>query len=280
MRVATVDGLLTLYYDGSKPLYIKELEHEWIHDRGHVLDANNKIKDVESLNVSDRCKEYIKERLSWQQIIVVNGVEEIPVDTFSWCLELKRVIFANTVIRIQGFAFYHCENLAYIKLSIVLEVIGQSAFSHCNLSCVFTPPTCEQLDWNAFEYNMNLSILHVQQDAQLGICVFAATTIAKSSPLHVDRNGWYDRTSSPDMNEWIKNINNDNQFALHRACSAFQPLKEVIHAIILQKGLKAFHEENSAGITPSRYLKENPYTDLTEKEIIKDYLMMMMGEMV
>lgn len=279
MRVANVDGLLTLYYDGSKPIYIRELEHEWIHDRGHVLDANNKIKDVESLNVSDRCKEYIKERLSWQQIIVVNGVEEIPVDTFSWCLELKRVIFANTVIRIRKYAFYHCENLVYIRLSITVKIIGLSAFSHCNLSCIFIPPTCEKIGGSAFAYNRNLSILHVPQDAELGICVFAGTRIAKSSPLHVhvDRNGWYDRTSSPDMNEWIKNMNNNDKFSLHRACSSFQPLNEVIHEIIQEKGLKAFREENSAGITPSQYLKENPNNTLTEKEIIHEYLMKMMG---
>lgn len=37
-------------------------------------------------------------------------------------------------------------------------------------------------------------------------------------------------------------------------------------------------KKNSAGITPSRYLQENPYTDLSEKEIIHDYLMKMMAE--
>ncbi|GFH43793.1 hypothetical protein CTEN210_00266 [Chaetoceros tenuissimus] len=279
MRVATVDGLVTLFYDGSRELYNMELEHEWFGNRGHVLDADtNKRMEVESLNVSDRCKKYIKERLSWQQIIVVDGVEEIPRETFSWCLEVKRVIFANTVIRIGKFAFCNCENLVYIKWSIFLGVIGQSAFRHCNLSSVFIPPTCEEIDRNAFAYNRNLSILHVPQDAQLGRCVFATTTIAKSSSLHVDRNGWYSYGESNEMNQWLLNMNNDNKFSLHRACSSFQPLKEVLYPIISQKGLKAFREKNTAGITPSKYLKENPYTDLTEKEIIHDYLMKMMGE--
>ena len=44
-------------------------------------------------------------------------------------------------------------------------------------------------------------------------------------------------------------MNNDEAFALHRACASFQPLKEVILAIALEKGLKAFQEENSAGKT-------------------------------
>jgi hypothetical protein len=29
MRVATVDGLVTLFYDGSKELYNRELNNEW-----------------------------------------------------------------------------------------------------------------------------------------------------------------------------------------------------------------------------------------------------------
>ena len=85
--------------------------------------------------------------------------------------------------------------------------------------------------------------------------------------------------ASNEMNHSLKTINNDEKFALHRACSSFQPLKQVINAVILQKGLRAFREENSAGITPSRYIQENPYTDLSEKEIIHDYLMKMMGEL-
>ena len=86
------------------------------------------------------------------------------------------------------------------------------------------------------------------------------------------------RVENDEMNQWLKTMNNDDKFSLHRACSSFQPLKEVIHAIIQEKGLKAFREENSAGISPSRYLQENPYTELNEKEIIREYLMKMMGK--
>ena len=110
--------------------------------------------------------------------------------------------------------------------------------------------------------------MNVPQGTQLG------RNVIKGNKL-LER---YLHNGQEDINSWLKNMNNDENFALHRACASFNPLKEIILAIILQKGLKAFREKNSAGITPSRYLKENPYTDLSEKEIIHDYLMKMMGE--
>lgn len=51
-----------------------------------------------------------------------------------------------------------------------------------------------------------------------------------------------------------------------------------LYSIIEEKGLKAFKVKNRAGITPSQYLHENPYTELKEKEIIHDYVMKMMDE--
>ena len=41
------------------------------------------------------------ERLSWQHVIVINGVTEIPAWTFHRCMNNKRVILADTVIDIQ-----------------------------------------------------------------------------------------------------------------------------------------------------------------------------------
>lgn len=42
-------------------------------------------------------------------------------------------------------------------------------------------------------------------------------------------------------------------------------------------GLKAFNVKNSIGITPSGYLKENPFADATEKEVVEKYIIQMMG---
>ncbi|GFH61894.1 predicted protein [Chaetoceros tenuissimus] len=120
--------------------------------------------------------------------------------------------------------------------------------------------------------------MNVPQDTQLNYYIVLSTALAKASPFEVDRNGWYYYEVNDNMNTWIKNMNDSEEFSLHRACSSFQPLKQVVYNIIQEKGLKAFREKNSVGITPSQYLKENPYTELTEKEIIHDYLMKLMGE--
>ena len=274
MRVATVDGLVTLFYDGSKPLYNEELHFDWWDAHEQHMSED----DWESWDLSVECKKYFRERFSWQQVIVVEGVTEIPDRTFLRCYNVKRVIFADTVIRIEEYAFFRCESLVFDKLSINLEYIGISAFYGCNLSSVFIPPSCREIGHYALGSNKNLSILCVPQDTQLGRGIIKYSALAKSSPFEVQRNGSYEDEVNDDMNTWIKNLNNGEEFSLHRACSSFQPLKQVLSAIIQEKGLKAVKMRNSAGITPSWYLKENPYTEVTEMEIIHNYLMKMMGE--
>ena len=103
MRVATVDGLVTLFYDGSKELWNRELIGERYYTYGY---SNEDEEDIESLDLSEECKRHWRERLSWQQIIVVDGVTEIPERTFHSCWNIRRVIFADTVIRIQRFVLY------------------------------------------------------------------------------------------------------------------------------------------------------------------------------
>lgn len=67
MSVANVDGLVTLFYDGSKELYNEELDDEWSeeYDNRDLNDDN-----WEEWDLSVECKRYIRERLSWQQIII------------------------------------------------------------------------------------------------------------------------------------------------------------------------------------------------------------------
>ncbi|GFH43787.1 hypothetical protein CTEN210_00260 [Chaetoceros tenuissimus] len=272
MRVATVDGLVTLFYDGSEELWNPILEFTFLITGGSInLEHNSEERaaDLEAMNVPDSCKRYYRERQSWQQIIIVEGVTVIPERTFCYCFNIQRVIFANTVIRIEKCAFAICQDLVFIKWSMSLQYIGPLAFEACNLSSVFIPPTCQEICREAFNCCNNLSILHVPRQTALGENVFRYTALVEASPFDAVND---------DTNQWLKNMNNDEAFSLHRACSSFQPLKEVIHTILQEKGLKAFREENSAGITPSRYLQENPYTNLTEKEIIHDYLMKMIGE--
>ena len=272
MRVATVDGLVTLFYDGSKELINRELQSECFR---LYLHRRRDIKNWEELNLSNEVKEYWRERQSWQQVIVVEGVTEIPEWTFSHCFNIQKVIFANTVLRIESNAFFRCYSLVYIKVSIILEFIGDTSFHVCNLSSVFLPPRC-RVEGSAFAGNANLKIVNVPQDVELQECVFAGTKLIADSPFGNEK-GYYDDADEEAVQEWIKNINSHERFSLHRACCSFQPDKEVIMTIVLQQGIGAFSVENQMCITPSQYLKANPYTDISEKDIIEAYIMKMMG---
>ncbi|GFH44362.1 predicted protein [Chaetoceros tenuissimus] len=83
-----------------------------------------------------------------------------------------------------------------------------------------------------------------------------------------------------EVNDWIKEINRAEECALHRACSSFNPLEEIIHDILKRQGLISVKRKNNIGITPMQYLEANPYADIEEKTIMKRYLLDIMGEMV
>ena len=113
MRVATVDGLVTLFYDGSKELHNEELYEEWF-EKYECDECNPNYPhgdNWEDWPLSNECKQYLRERESWQQVIVVEGVTQIPAYTFRRCKNIKRVIMANTVVRIERWAFCSCKRL-------------------------------------------------------------------------------------------------------------------------------------------------------------------------
>lgn len=279
MRVATVDGLLTLYYDGSEELFDDELNDEWF-DKWYEQDLPTKWDDswnLDSWDLSEACKKYVRKRNSWQQIIVVEGVTAIPEYIFCDCYKIKRVIFANTVIRIKTCAFNGCKSLIYIKWSINIKVIGINAFGGCDLSSVFVPPRCREVDSFAFRGNKNLTIFYIPQETVLGNEVVDGTKLMGYSRFEKNKFGFYN-AGSDEINAWVRNINNGDKYALHRACCSFQPMINVIFTIIQEQGIGAFSRKNELGLTPSAYLKENPFADITEKEIIHYYIAQMMGE--
>ncbi|GFH46306.1 hypothetical protein CTEN210_02780 [Chaetoceros tenuissimus] len=277
MRIANIDGLVTLFYDGSKKLFNEELNDEWWEEY-----RNNERTDTaweETWNLSLPCKKYQKDRLSWQQVIVVEGVKVIPPKTFWGCKNIKRVIFANTVIRVECMAFWQCTSLVYVKLSINLQYIGCSAFEECDLSSVFIPETCIEIVSSVFSKNKNLTIFYAPKNATLGSSVLHATPLDRDYLFITSPWGYDHEEVNNKVNEWIKNMNEGSRYELHRECCSLQPSQEVIHKIIDENGLAAFKVGNKADSTPSQYLKENPFTDLTEIEIIRKYLTkMIIGE--
>ncbi|GFH55574.1 predicted protein [Chaetoceros tenuissimus] len=172
--------------------------------------------------------------------------------------------------------FFRCYGLVHIKWSIYLRRIEECSFHECDLSSGFMPPTCRYIGNYAFRYNSNLNIFKMPEEVQLGgDGVLVHTALMKKSPhFNIFQRGY-----GQIFQNWVRNLDREEEFSLHRACCSYRPLKEIIMGIVEERGLAAFSQKNKAGITPSKYLSENPYADISEMEIVRNYISKMMGEL-
>ncbi|GFH58402.1 hypothetical protein CTEN210_14878 [Chaetoceros tenuissimus] len=240
-------GKMTLFYNGEK------------------------LFDFESREYLVYSKE---ERDSWEVIVLLPGNEVIPEWTFKFCMNVKFVIMANTVRRIEFAAFSHCTSLVYIQLSRNLEYIGDLVFHFCtSLTPIFIPPSCTWIGGWAFQGCFKLIILSVSQNTQLGDDVIANTALIRASPFPTE--------NQEEVKQWIKNINQGEIYSLHRACSTLNPpLENDIIATMRRQGLGALRALNSIGLTPLQYLEANPYANIDQKSIMKKFILETMGEVV
>ncbi|GFH56019.1 leucine-rich repeat domain-containing protein [Chaetoceros tenuissimus] len=173
-----------------------------------------------------------EERKSWEVIIVLPGVEVIPERTFRLCTNVKKVIMHEDVKRIEFDAFVQCFKLISVKLSRNLEYIGVCAFWSCSsLTSIFIPQSCREIDRWAFRYCRQLLILGMPQNIQIRDYAFGNTLLMTKLPFSfaVDEDENFSPEDEAIAIQWVKTINDENAFALHRACSSFNPLLEIIH---------------------------------------------------
>ena len=160
------------------------------------------------------------ERSTWQVIIILPGVIEIPSSAFCRCWHVKTVIMADTVKRIHDRAFMECSKLSIMRLSTTLEYIGNYAFKSCvKLEAVFIPESCREIGMIAFEGCEQLIILNVPQHVHLGIEFIADTALLRASPFTVDGFGRYEVNQHDEVVEWVLNINSDSEIGLHCICA-------------------------------------------------------------
>ena len=237
-----------------------------------------------------------EERNSWQVIIVIPGVEIIPEGTFAICENVKTVIMADSVQRIEMCAFANCNSLVYLRLSRNLEFISRGAFYDCKgLTSIFVPPSCREIEYGAFYGSDKLIIFHVPQHTLLGdeVNVIMHTALLEVSPLAirppVHEHADSDYRELPNTNEynmseefyqWIKDVNMDEEFELHLECASFEPSEDNIYNVLKKKGLSSFKEKNDIGITASRYLEENPFSEIDEQKLVNKFVLELMGEVI
>ncbi|GFH50293.1 hypothetical protein CTEN210_06769 [Chaetoceros tenuissimus] len=217
-----------------------------------------------------------EEQHSWEVVIILPGVRRIRESTFSTLEKLETVIMADdSVETIEASAFYVCRSLEFVKLSRNLEYIGEYAFYRCSLTSIFIPPSCREIGNKAFQYCQKLIIFHVPRHTLIGIKAIMQTELLEASPFEVEASYNYE-----EVNEWVKGINDDDEYELHRACSSFNPLMDIIYGVVKRKGLNSWKLKNEIGITPFDYLEANPFAEnnIDQRALMKRYLLEMIGE--
>ncbi|GFH57035.1 leucine-rich repeat domain-containing protein [Chaetoceros tenuissimus] len=210
------------------------------------------------------------ERDSIEIIIILPGVYTIQGSRF-YGFNVKTVIMSDTVKRIEKNAFHSCIYLRFVKLSRNIEYIGEKAFSYCHsLTSIFVPESCEEIDDYAFQDCSKLIIFNLSdQETRIRYSALLFTALQRVS-----------KSSDGLPSYWIKSVNIENEFYLHRECASMNPSEEIIYSIFKKQGRQCFQLKNDIGITASRYLYENPYTDITEQKLINRRVLDMMGEII
>ena len=241
----------TLFYNGEKL---------WDND---VDDHDDRVPRVYNW----------KERYSWEVIVILQGVEVIPENTFAWCDSVEMVIMADTVKRIEEYAFFRCEGLKYFQPSRNLEHIGMGAFVCCySLTSFFAPPSCLEI------YDEESQEIDHEEFLEIGPEAFGCCR--ELFILHINQHTHRIIGSREDSDTRIEKIHCEEEFALHRICSSYNPPIEDIYQILKHQGLGVFAKEDSIGATPLKYLTINPFAEIKEEEIIKRYILDMMGELI
>ncbi|GFH57142.1 DUF4132 domain-containing protein [Chaetoceros tenuissimus] len=232
--------------------------------------------------INDVCLVHSKEeRDSWQAIIVLPGVEVIPSSTFTECKNVKTVIMTDSINMVGHCAFEKCKSLVFIKFSRNLGCIGWSAFKLCiSLKSIFIPSSCREIIDFAFASCIKLRILSIPQHTQLAVGVFHGAAFTTKSPFEIDSNGFYDLFIDGSMKEWIRSINNEEKYTLHRLCCSHVLEMNDIQTFVEREGLRTMTVKNSIGVTPSEYLEANPYLKVKVKQIINYFILRKMGELV
>lgn len=245
MRIEIVDNLKTVFYNGD---------------------------EIWNQNLS-KCT--IQERNTWQQIIVLDNVQEIPPFTFYNCLLLEKVIL-NQVKYIHHDAIGHCPLLTEVIWSEELEYIGSRALQHSSLKHVYLPKKCKKVDNYAFANCTQLEIFHMDHTGvMLGTGVVEHTKLSRYLP------STYHCVYACMHNAMLRNLHGNNEkYALHALCKSRNLELNQVYEIIQNEGLNMFHDKDHVDVTPSQYLASNPYVDLKEIDIIKYYILRKMGEII
>ena len=93
-----------------------------------------------------------------QDIVLPEGVQEIPAAAFYGYTNLTSVVIPEGVTNIGGSAFYGCKNLKTVTLPQSLKTIGSLAFSEAAVERFCIPAGIESVGWRAFQSRNSVTV--------------------------------------------------------------------------------------------------------------------------
>ena len=136
-----------IYFDGGQTLYRVPCDYSGVF----TVKATVKTIEGTAFNFCDRIKE----------IIIEDGITEIPDNAFSRCENLEKITIPKTVIKIGFNAFTRCYHLKEVVLSEGLVEIDNTAFRFCDsLKELHIPSTVKKISMHIDSYSNGLKDLY------------------------------------------------------------------------------------------------------------------------
>ncbi|GFH47062.1 hypothetical protein CTEN210_03537 [Chaetoceros tenuissimus] len=149
-----------------------------------------------------------------------------------------------------------------------VKIIPERTFNRCvNIETVIMADSVKRIEEDAFNYCIRLEFVKLSTNLE---CI----------GYKKNEYGAYSYETQDQIKTWVKNLNQGEEYAMHRACSSFNPLPEIISEIVKGDGLQCFKKQNTIGITPAQYLDANLFAENDQIAIAKRYVLEMTGEIL
>ena len=98
-----------------------------------------------------------------RELVIPDGVEELPYEAFSNCSNLQKVVLPNSLKYILAKVFFNCGSLSEIKIPSYVQLIGSESFVSCRaLTEIEIPQSVITIEDNSFLscYSLRRVTLH------------------------------------------------------------------------------------------------------------------------
>ena len=123
-----------------------------------------------------------------EELVIPEGVTNIGFMTFAYCDKIKSVTFADSVKKIDSYAFFRCRGLTDVEIPETVTYLGETAFSGCSsLEEIIVPKSVTYVGEYAFSdctaltnAEINAEISNIAYNLFMGCSALKSVTIPSS----------------------------------------------------------------------------------------------------